>query len=447
MDREFELLEKIKKHVLGQIKEAKALYNSLCKILKEKYGPVDKDYDENPTKRGKEWIDIHHIREYLLDDIASRTQTALYTKKMIKRANKVIVVSNEKMYIDYADEGIALLSHSSWKELSSKEKDEIFSELKKIFPGKNLYRVSSAPEYSLEELQPYNVKEQLVYANKIEHFLLHYLIDSIRGQQIFSGGPNYLWDECVALDYYWFENEYKRAIKSNKETYYSLMSSEEITRLYKKLIDWKKWNLSQCFLCWKTINLVINNLDRKGVSSVENKDKFFSFLNIIGYKLDDETKNKITELPRELIIEWNSRKAKIYKTHLFDLDEKTALVFNIWNFDKAFTVPRYVRRIAEGAFRCGRFLETITIPTTVQKIESNVFNIVSKGIYPNKIWPQIGPIVPVLNTENMSANPSYSWNGKSLPRLKMVIYKGTQQEWDNKFSNVNLDGITLVCKK
>ena len=447
MDREFELLEKIKKHVLGQIKEAKALYNSLCEILKEKYGPVDKDYDENPTKRGKEWIDIHHIREYLLDDIASRTQTALDTKKMIKRANKVIVVSNEKMYIDYADEGIALLSHSSWKALSSKEKDEIFSELRKIFPGKNLYRVSSAPEYSLEELQPYNVKEQLVYANKIEHFLLHYLIDSIRGRQIFSGGPNYLWDECVALDYYWFENEYKRVIKSNKETYYSLMSSEEITRLYKKLIDWKKWNLSQCFLCWKTINLVINNLDSKGVSSVENKDKFFNFLNIIGYKLDDETKNKITELPRELIIEWNSRKAKIYKKHLFDLDEKTALVFNIRHFDKAFTVPRYVRRIAEGAFRCGLSLETITIPTTVQKIESNVFIIVSKGIYSGKIWPKIGPIVPVLNTENMSAKPSYCWNGKSLPRLKMVIYKGTKQEWDNKFSNVNLDGITLVCKK
>lgn len=151
-----EIIEKIKNHELGNEKEAFSLYNELCEFLKSKYGMVDKDYDKNPTKRGKEWLDIHHIREYELDDIAKRTDQA---------------------------------------------------------KGKLLFPIFSTM-CTLDELKPYNIKEQLVYANKIEHFLLHYLIDSIRGRMIFSGGPNFLWDDCVALDYYEFQKEHLKVIKS-----------------------------------------------------------------------------------------------------------------------------------------------------------------------------------------------------------------------------------------
>ena len=45
--------------------------------------------------------------------------------------------------------------------------------------------------------------------NKIEHFLLHYLIVSIRNSK-FAGGPNYLWDCSVALDIYGFDHRNSR---------------------------------------------------------------------------------------------------------------------------------------------------------------------------------------------------------------------------------------------
>lgn len=390
MGTEIELIEKIKNHELGNKEDAKTLYDSLCDFLKEKYGPVDKDYDENPTKRGKEWLDIHHIREYELDDIAKRTDQA---------------------------------------------------------KGKLWFPLFSTM-CTLEELKPYNVKEQLVYANKIEHFLLHYLIDSIRGQKIFSGGPNFLWDECVALDYYGFEKVYMNDIKSNKDVYYSIMSSEAITCLYKKLIDWKNWDIKQCARHWNTINYMIKYLDDKKVSYVEDKDVFFNLLDVVGYELSDEVKNKIVTLPfKDLIVEWNGQMTKIYNNHLFALDKKTAIIFNIHESHKSFNVPNYVERIADGAFRCGLCLETLTIPTTVKEIDSNVFVVECSGIYKGEFWPQMGPCVPVLLTENMERYFTSTWKGKCCKYLNTVIYKGTQQEWDEKFSNVDLDGVTLICKK
>ena len=240
MNTEKELIEKIKNHQLGNKDEAFALYNALCDCLKEKYGLVDKDYDENPTKRGKEWLDIHHIGEYELDDIAKRTDQA---------------------------KGKLLLP--------------IFSSM-----------------CTIAELKPYNTKEQLVYANKIEHFLLHYLIDSIRGIEIFSGGPNYLWDDCVSLDYYIFGKPHLIKIKNEKDKYYALMGSVEITYLYKKLIDWKNWHIEECSKYWKTIQYMTFTLNEKHVSSVEDKNKFFHLLDILGYKMDQEIKNKIISLPQ-----------------------------------------------------------------------------------------------------------------------------------------------------
>lgn len=392
MDKFAELIEKIKNHSLDNRKEAFSLYDSLCNILKEKYGPVDKDYDNNPTKRGKEWLDIHHIMEYKLDDISKRTNQA---------------------------------------------------------KGKLLFPVFSSM-CTLDELKPYNVKDKLVYANKIEHFVLHYLIDSIRGKRVFSGGPNYLWDECIALDYYGFDKEYMIKLQNEKEKYYSLMSSEEITLLYKKLIDWKNWNLERCRRHWNTVNYMIRYLNEKQVSCVENKDKFFKLLNIVGYKLDEETQNKIITLPfKTRKIDWNGKPAIFIKKHLFDIDEKTALVFYIHDFlDKSFTVPRNVEKLAEGAFRCGRQLESITIPTTVKEMDRNVFTAECKGIRRESIWLDIGPLIPVLITEKRDEVVfEKTINGKCCPKLKTVIYKGSRAMWDDNFSNVQLDDITLICKK
>ncbi len=396
MCTEFELIEKIKNHELENQKEARELYNSFCDILKEKYGLVDRDYDDNPTRRGKEWIDIHHIREYELDDIARRTSDAKYIEKLKSSQSKdeIVVIKSKTFYDDKAKANI-----------------------KKLHPNAAIY----ALDYTLEELKPYNTNEQLVYANKIEHFLLHYLIDSLRGRQIFSGGPNYLWDDCIALDCFGFDKEYMNIIKSQKDSYYLLISSEEITRLYKKLIDWKKWDLSRCSLYWKAIKYMIRYLDEKGVSFVEDKDKFFKLLNIVGYEFDDETKNKITSLPFKIkIIDWFGEQLKSIKDSLYSLDEKTLvrLSFDYLSTKKSVTISDNIETIGENAFYWGAQLEKITIPTSVKKIEDKAFVLCYRDD-----------------------------NSRRCPLLSKIRYKGTQQEWDEKFSNVNLDGITLVCQK
>ena len=36
---------------------------------------------------------------------------------------------------------------------------------------------------------------------------------------------------------------------------------------------------------------------------------------------------------------------------------------------------------------------------------------------------------------------------RRYPSIKTIYYKGTKEEWDNKFSNVILNNIKLICKK
>ena len=73
--------------------------------MQEKYGFVDKDYDENPTRRGKEWLDIHHILEYDLDDIARRTENAKATERHLlkKEKGEIIIILHPE---DFCDEKI-----------------------------------------------------------------------------------------------------------------------------------------------------------------------------------------------------------------------------------------------------------------------------------------------------------------------------------------------------
>lgn len=171
-------------------KKAKALYNQLVKILLEKYGNVDDDFDCNPIKRGAEWLDIHHIDETEMDNIAQRTNAA---KKM----------KNAKL---------------------------------------------------LDELKIFNKKERLIYANKIEHFLLHYLIDCIQGQEsIISGGPHFCWDSAIALEYFILKQPHLIELQKRKD-FYSDISLIEITKLYKKFIDWHGLLIPTIKSFWKTVN-------------------------------------------------------------------------------------------------------------------------------------------------------------------------------------------------
>lgn len=351
---ENEIIIKIKEHELGNKNEAFSLYFSLCELLNKKYGFVDRDYDEKPTKRGKEWIQIHHIKEYKLDDIAKRTEAAL----------------------------------------------------------------SSGNYELLNKLKSYNIKTQLVYANMIEHFLLHYLIDSIRGQNVFSGGPNYLWDYSVALDIYGFEQEFMNKLQVEREKLYSLITSEEITVLYKKLIDWKYWDIKKCSNYWVNYKLVLNRLYSDEVSFIFDNYKFFKLFDILGYRFKKKDINIIKNVPYK-VTTFTAKNGVTYKQingHFFLEDGKTIVCFNGIFERKSFTIPYYVERLAVGAFDRTYHLETITIPTTVKSIEDRAF--IEQKIKTN-----------------------------CCAEINKIIYKGTREEWNERFANVILNDINLVCKK
>lgn len=369
-----DLIEKIKNHKLGNKEKAMALYFAFCACLKEKYGLVDRDFDDNPTKRGKEWIDIHHIREYELGDIARMTDKARYFER-------------RKHNSSLENQVVIALKLSEWN-------DAKMEEIRKQYPDQSVEFLGI--DYSLEELKPYNVKEQLVYANKIEHFLLHYLISSILHK---SGGVHYLWDCSVALDLYGFEQAYMQNLKNDKELFYSILTSEEITYLYKKLIDWENRNIYECSRYWLSFKYVLHKTKEQDISYIENKERFFKLLRILHYPLDEKYIQAIKSLP------------------YFADKKKTATCFDITPFEKkSFTIPHYVKNIAFGAFDRAYYLETVTIPITVEHIDDTVF-------------------------------VEYRIKTKRISNISKIIYKGTIEEWNKKFSNVELGRIKLICKK
>jgi hypothetical protein len=187
----------------GDWQDANEIYDQMVELLLQKYGPVDKDFDENPTKRGDEWLDIHHIDETTLDDIGNRTTAA---KKNDRNT----------LHIGF---------------------------------------------YTLEELKPMNRKERLVYANKIEHFLLHFLIECIRNSSDISGGPNFTWDGAVALKYFVLNRPHLIALQK-RDDFYDDISLIDLTKVYKKLIDWKEWRLGTAATFWYTF-LYNQPIDKK----------------------------------------------------------------------------------------------------------------------------------------------------------------------------------------
>ena len=345
---------------LGDKDKSFDLYSRFCAFLNSKYGMVDKDYDDNPTTRGNEWLDIHHVKEYELDDIAKRTDFA-------KRISKTVSIQTIR--------------------LQEKRTGNKF--------------------YSLEELKPYNEKRFLVYANKIEHFLLHYLIESFRGRKVLSGGPNYLWDSSVALELYGFYSPTFKKLQEKKEEFYSLMDVREITKLYKNLVDWKKWDIYILSDYWMSYKSVIGYMKTDKVSNVRDKEEFFEVLKVLKYKIPKDLKKDIIALPylgKVVSKPWGE--CLRIKNIDFTLDGKVVKAF-LTDDKESYKVPEDIIEIADGAFSFE--LKKVTIPNSVEVIGDKAF--------------------------------------KFAHKLETVNYLGTQEMWDKKFSNVILNGVKLICKK
>ncbi len=402
------LKDKILEHDLGDKEEAFFLYETLCNLLKDKYGLVDKDYDKNPTRRGKEWLDIHHIMEYELDDIARRTQGARPCDRIQIKGN--YMVAEFKVDNDFEE----------------KKRKVQFSYKKEQINNPKLCLQIIGYANTIDELKPYNAKEKLVYANKIEHFLLHYLIDSIRGKDFMSGGPNYIWDAAVALDVYAFDMEYLSLIQKNKDEYYSYMDSTEITLLYKKLIDWKHWNIKECANYWLNYKNVFSRYKLEKLSYFTNIKKLKFLLQIIGIHLPKVMVEDIDKLPlkeRLLTDKQGNIVKRIINNCIYEKDGTTLCRFGfpLYSSPRSLVVPKNATYIKNNAFDvliiC-RDVEKIKIPQNVKIIEDHVFVRVSGNVIEKKY----------IN-------------------LKQLIYSGSTEEWNEKFSNVILKDIELVCKK
>jgi len=162
------------------------VYNKLCDYCRNKNGSVNADFDDPAIiRRGKEWIDIHHIREIdSLDNIAVRTKEALKLK-------------------DFE---------------------------------------------TLNKLKPLNKKEQLIYCDKVEHFLLHYLIDIYRGEHVFSGGCWAIFSGIFDMEHHpGFKMPYLAELQKNKDKLYDQQDYNLMLKMLRNMIDIRRrqWDLSQ----------------------------------------------------------------------------------------------------------------------------------------------------------------------------------------------------------
>ena len=160
---------------------AEQLYDEFCAFLIYKNGNVQQNYDEQHYTYGREWKDIHHIDEKYLDDIATRTNIALKNNDL----------------------------------------DE------------------------LQKLKPYNKKERLVFATKVEHFLLHCLLNLMFGG--LCGGPHYLFGDLLKMQIGKFEEGTKENyIMKQQDMFYKSMTFDDIINIYCTILKNSKTNLSVC---------------------------------------------------------------------------------------------------------------------------------------------------------------------------------------------------------
>ena len=95
---------------------------------------------------------------------------------------------------------------------------------------------------ALEVLHKYNRKDWLVYATVVEHFLLHYIIEFIRNEKTFNGGPHYMFGKILRMKFGVINYPYERAISQKFDSYFSKISFEQITSLYKDVLSSKHLN-------------------------------------------------------------------------------------------------------------------------------------------------------------------------------------------------------------
>lgn len=168
-------------------KNAAVYYEKMISYCTNKNGLVLSDFDCFPFKRGFEWIDIHHIDEKELDDIASRT-----------------------------------------------------------------YRAQESNDTkTLNSLKKYNKATRLVYATVVEHFLLHYIIEYLRGP---GGGPHFLFGYILRAHFNIARFSYEKNIFKNIDKYFADISFEEIVNIYKKIIKKDKITKRIAFQFYKLNN-------------------------------------------------------------------------------------------------------------------------------------------------------------------------------------------------
>lgn len=191
---------------------AKRLYIKFCEFLKSKNGKVFNDYDKQHITKGYDWIDIHHINEIDIDNIAVKTQKA--------------------------------------------QQDNDFKTIKK--------------------LSNYNNCERLVYANKVEHFLLHALLDIVRNNR--SGGLHFIFGDLVKLEIGIFDEDSKfYNIQNEKKEFYKFITIENLIDIY--TINCKYFNI-------KNIEPFVKSFWKIEEYNYD-KDKYKSILNIINEKLNE----------------------------------------------------------------------------------------------------------------------------------------------------------------
>ena len=171
------------------------LYDSYCNILKNKYGHVLTDYDIKHTTRGSEWIDIHHIDEITEDDIATKTTKA----------------------------------------------------------------ISQNDLFELRRLKKFNKHTRLLYANKIEHFILHCLIAYHR--PILAAGPHWIFGDIIKMHIGLFKPESKEyQIQCNLKDYHSVFSFDEIIKIYANLLKHKNLSINECSAFYKLNEYIPNEI-------------------------------------------------------------------------------------------------------------------------------------------------------------------------------------------
>lgn len=164
------------------------LYTSTINAFKSKYGVVFYDYDDTDIrKKGKEWLDIHHIDEDKTENIGVKTKNA--------------IESND---------------------------------------DKNIFK-----------LKKYNERSRLVYVNKIEHFLVHLLLD-LQKPELPTGGTHLIYGTIVQMIIGNFKKtDYRYDIQQRLNDFFDHFTFKEITRLYSQVLFIKELKTADCLPLWK----------------------------------------------------------------------------------------------------------------------------------------------------------------------------------------------------